>query len=166
METNSSVNPEMLNEIFQQEIPLVQEFLQLLEQENDILQNFRTEGLNELTTQKNNLLSQIEVLENQRKNALNLSAESFSNNKQFVMVTNSLIAQMDNYELSNQWELLCELSKSVQEMNAKNGNLLAMRMNQTNQILKILQHRSDDPTLYGKQGLTCGRKGGRIADEA
>lgn len=157
---NLSLNAEVLANLFQQEIPLVQDFLNLLEQENNLLQNFRSEGLDDLVAQKNKLLPQIQDLENQRINLLNLPEKSET------AATDNLIAQIDDPKISILWEILRELAKNVQELNSQNGNLLGLHLNKTNEILKILQQQTDKPTLYGKQGRAYEESGGRISDKA
>lgn len=163
---NLSLNAEVLANLFQQEIPLVQDFLNLLEQENNLLQNFRSEGLDDLVAQKNKLLPQIQDLENQRINLLNLPGKSESTSNSITAATDNLIAQIDDPKISILWEILRELAKNVQELNSQNGNLLGLHLNKTNEILKILQQQTDKPTLYGKQGRAYEESGGRISDKA
>ena len=163
---NLSLNAEVLANLFQQEIPLVQDFLNLLEQENNLLQNFRNEGLDDLVAQKNKLLPQIQDLENQRINLLNLPEKSESTSNSITSATDNLIAQIDDPKISILWEILRELAKNVQELNSQNGNLLGLHLNKTNEILKILQQQTDKPTLYGKQGRAYEESGGRISDKA
>ena len=163
---NLSLNAEVLANLFQQEIPLVQDFLNLLEQENNLLQNFRSEGLDDLVAQKNKLLPQIQDLENQRINLLNLPEKSESTSNSITAATDNLIAQIDDPKISILWEILRELAKNVQELNSQNGNLLGLHLNKTNEILKILQQQTDNPTLYGKQGRAYEESGGRISDKA
>lgn len=163
---NLSLNAEVLANLFQQEIPLVQDFLNLLEQENNLLQNFRSEGLDDLVAQKNKLLPQIQDLENQRINLLNLPEKSESTSNSITTATDNLIAQIDDPKISILWEILRELAKNVQELNSQNGNLLGLHLNKTNEILKILQQQTDKPTLYGKQGRAYEESGGRISDKA
>lgn len=163
---NLSLNAEVLANLFQQEIPLVQDFLNLLEQENNLLQNFRSEGLDDLVAQKNKLLPQIQDLENQRINLLNLPEKSESTSNSITSATDNLIAQIDDPKISILWEILRELAKNVQELNSQNGNLLGLHLNKTNEILKILQQQTDKPTLYGKQGRAYEESGGRISDKA
>lgn len=163
---NLSLNAEVLANLFQQEIPLVQDFLNLLEQENNLLQNFRSEGLDDLVAQKNKLLPQIQDLENQRINLLNLPEKSESTSNSIIAATDNLIAQIDDPKISILWEILRELAKNVQELNSQNGNLLGLHLNKTNEILKILQQQTDKPTLYGKQGRAYEESGGRISDKA
>lgn len=163
---NLSLNAEVLANLFQQEIPLVQDFLNLLEQENNLLQNFRNEGLDDLVAQKNKLLPQIQDLENQRINLLNLPEKSESTSNSITAATDNLIAQIDDPKISILWEILRELAKNVQELNSQNGNLLGLHLNKTNEILKILQQQTDKPTLYGKQGRAYEESGGRISDKA
>ena len=163
---NLSLNAEVLANLFQQEIPLVQDFLNLLEQENNLLQNFRSEGVDDLVAQKNKLLPQIQDLENQRINLLNLPEKSESTSNSITAATDNLIAQIDDPKISILWEILRELAKNVQELNSQNGNLLGLHLNKTNEILKILQQQTDKPTLYGKQGRAYEESGGRISDKA
>lgn len=163
---NLSLNAEVLANLFQQEIPLVQDFLNLLEQENNLLQNFRSEGLDDLVAQKNKLLPQIQDLENQRINLLNLPEKSESTSNSITAATDNLIAQIADPKISILWEILRELAKNVQELNSQNGNLLGLHLNKTNEILKILQQQTDKPTLYGKQGRAYEESGGRISDKA
>ncbi|MGN1035115.1 MAG: flagella synthesis protein FlgN [Rhodocyclaceae bacterium] len=163
---NLSLNAEVLANLFQQEIPLVQDFLNLLEQENNLLQNFRSEGLDDLVAQKNKLLPQIQDLENQRINLLNLPEKSESTSNSITAATDNLIAQIDDPKISILWEILRELAKNVQGLNSQNGNLLGLHLNKTNEILKILQQQTDKPTLYGKQGRAYEESGGRISDKA
>ena len=163
---NLSLNAEVLANLFQQEIPLVQDFLNLLEQENNLLQNFRSEGLDDLVAQKNKLLPQIQYLENQRINLLNLPEKSESTSNSITAATDNLIALIDDPKISILWEILRELAKNVQELNSQNGNLLGLHLNKTNEILKILQQQTDKPTLYGKQGRAYEESGGRISDKA
>ena len=163
---NLSLNAEVLANLFQQEIPLVQDFLNLLEQENNLLQNFRSEGVDELVAQKNKLLPQIQDLENQRINLLNLPEKSESTSNSITAATDNFIAQIDDPKISILWEILRELAKNVQELNSQNGNLLGLHLNKTNEILKILQQQTDKPTLYGKQGRAYEESGGRISDKA
>ena len=163
---NLSLNAEVLANLFQQEIPLVQDFLNLLEQENNLLQNFRSEGLDDLVAQKNKLLPQIQDLENQRINLLNLPEKSESTSNSITAATDNLIAQIDDPKISRLWEILRELAKNVQELNSQNGNLLGLHLNKTNEISKILQQQTDKPTLYGKQGRAYEESGGRISDKA
>lgn len=163
---NLSLNAEVLANLFQQEIPLVQDFLNLLEQENNLLQNFRSEGLDDLVAQKNKLLPQIQDLENQRINLLNLPEKSESTSNSITAATDNLITQIDDPKISILWEILRELAKNVQELNSQNGNLLGLHLNKTNEILKILQQQTDKPTLYGKQGRAYEESGGRISDKA
>lgn len=164
-----NLKAEQLSDIFQQEIPLVQEFLSLLEQENQMLQNFRSEGLEDLVQQKNAILAQLQILEQQRISLLDLSLndriDQRTKNSKIIAITENLVQEIGNPDLITLWEILRELAKNVQDFNNKNGNLLGMHLNQTNEFLKILQQQ-EQPSLYGKQGFTCDNNGGIISDKA
>ena len=118
-----------------------QKLLDLLAQEKLALDNDQLERLNEISNQKQSLLTQLNQLDKQRA--------ASSTDKNF----NDFIANSNNQALINQWKVTRKVIAECQQQNVINGRLIHKRSQINKDILSILSGRSEqDCETYNAQG--------------
>jgi len=118
-----------------------QQLSDCLKLEKLALDNNQLENLNEISSQKQSLLKQLEQLDKQRT--------ASSPDKNF----NEFIANSNNQTLIHQWQTTLESIASCQQQNEINGRLLNKRSQINQDILSILTGRSQQADeTYNAQG--------------
>ena len=118
-----------------------QMLLDCLAQEKLALENDQLERLNEISSQKQTLLTQLNQLDKQR-------AASSPDSK-----FNDFIASSNNQALINQWQATRKVIAECQKQNEINGRLIHKRSQLNKDILSILSGRSkQDCETYNAQG--------------
>lgn len=151
-----------LAELLTTEVKLVQSFIDCLSTEQEALKVGDVEALTAVNAQKTALAEQLNRLEDDR-NAL-LQQSGLTADRQGV---SSWLSKHPNDRAAAQaWDQLMKLAGKARELNNLNGQLIAIRLQATNQALATLTQQTQRSTLYGPNGQTTLRTGSRIIDAA
>lgn len=151
-----------LAELLTAEVKLVESFIACLTAEQDALKAGDVDALTAINAQKTGLADQLNKLEDER-NAF-LQQSGLTADRQGV--SNWLAQNRQERNAGQAWAQLMKLAGKARELNNLNGQLIAMRLQATNQALAILTQQAQRSTLYGPDGQTTLRTGSRIIDAA
>lgn len=144
-----------------EEIARLQEFVGLLQREQQLLGGSDTEALLALSENKNalaNLLAELSRARDQRLKALGLAAGR--EGMQAWLSRNAKDGER------RAWARLLELATTARDLNALNGKLIGMRMQHNQQVLTALLSAADNAATYGPDGQQQAGLGGRILGKA
>ena len=145
-----------------EEIARLQEFIGLLQREQQLLGGRDTEALLALSENKNalaNSLAELSRARDQRLKALGLAA-----GREGMQVWLSRRNAKDGERQA--WARLLELATTARDLNALNGNLIGMHMQHNQQVLAALLSAADNAATYGPDGQQQAGLGGRILGKA
>ena len=128
------------------EVAAMRSFVEMLKQEQQRLVDKKPDGLIAITPQKEELLTSIMGMENQR----NLSLVSLGLNADATGMQ-SLLAQDAHAALIEHWDTLLLVSAQAQELNRTNGLLINRQMSRNQGMLNILQ-QDQAGAMYGADG--------------
>lgn len=151
-----------LAELLAAEVKLVESFIECLTAEQEALKVGDVETLTGINTRKPGLADQLNRLEDER-NAV-LKQAGLSADRQGV--AGWLARNRQDRAAAQAWDRLMKLAGKARELNNLNGQLIAIRMQATNQALATLTQQAQRSTLYGRDGQTTLRTGSRIIDAA
>ena len=145
-------SPSDLVKNLETELRAFQDFIQVLQTEQDALVQGNVDSLLELARIKSEkvvLLSQL--AENRHRF---LSAQGFS--PENGGMTKWLQQQRDggNPQISKLWQQLLALAENAQQLNQINGSMIDTRLRNNQQALAILQVAANQNALYGPDGQT------------
>ncbi len=149
-------------QLLENEAELVSRFVEVLKKEQIALKAGDTPALPDLESEKTGLVEQLNAIDNHRNSFL--LAFGFSSDRDGTQ--GWLSANPTNLRAAKAWERLLKLTAEAREINILNGQLIAMRLNITNQALEILTQQARKSVLYGKDGQTSQLTGSRIIDTA
>lgn len=151
-----------LAELLTTEVKLVESFIACLTSEQEALKIGNVDALAEINVRKTGLADQLNNVEDQR-NAF-LTQAGFSADRQGVL--GWLNKNRQERTAGQAWVRLMKLAGEARELNGLNGQLIAIRLQATNQALAALTQQAQRSTLYGPDGQTTLRTGSRIIDAA
>lgn len=151
-----------LAEMLAAEVKLVETFIACLSEEQEALKAGDTDTLTAASGRKSTLAEQLNQLEDER-NAF-LKAAGLSPDRQGVQ--NWLGRNRADRAALQAWGRLMKLASEARELNNLNGQLIAIRLQATNEALATLTQQAQRSTLYGPDGQTTLRTGSRIIDAA
>ncbi|MBI3711701.1 MAG: flagellar protein FlgN [Burkholderiales bacterium] len=128
------------------EVAAMRSFVEALKHEQQALVDNNADELIAITPQKNELLTSIVGMENQR----NLSLVSLGFNAD-ASGMQSLLTQNTHAALTEHWDTLLLVSAEAQELNRTNGLLISRQMSRNQGILNILQ-QDQGGAMYGADG--------------
>lgn len=151
-----------LAELLAAEVKLVESFIACLAAEQQALKAGDIEALTAVNTRKPGLAEQLNRLEDER-NAF-LQEAGLSGDRAGL---SAWLARNPHDRTAGQsWERLLNLAAEARDLNNLNGQLIAIRLQTTNQALAALTQQTQRSTLYGPDGQTTLRTGSRIIDAA
>lgn len=128
------------------EVAAMRSFVDVLKQEQQALVNNNADELIAITPQKNELLTSIMGMENQRNlNLVSLGLSTDANGMQ------NLLKQATHAALTEHWDTLLLVSGEAQELNRTNGLLINRQMSRNQGVLNILQ-QDQAGAMYGADG--------------
>lgn len=128
------------------EVAAMRSFVDVLKQEQQSLVDNNADELIAITPRKNELLTSIMGMENQRNLSLvSLGLSTDANGMQ------ELLVQAADAALKEHWDNLLLVSADAQELNRTNGLLISRQMSRNQGVLNLLQQ---DPAgaMYGADG--------------
>lgn len=128
------------------EVAAMRSFVDVLKQEQQALVNNNADELIAITPQKNELLTSIMGMENQRN--LNLVSLGLSTDATGMQ---NLLKQATHAALTEHWDTLLLVSGEAQELNRTNGLLINRQMSRNQGVLNILQ-QDQAGAMYGADG--------------
>lgn len=143
------------------EATLVGQFVELLEQEQEVLTNGRTDELPTIAGTKEKLAAELNDLSRQR-NAF-LGSLGFPSDRPGMEVWTT--ANPSQNEAITAWRQTLSLAARAKELNLRNGQLIQLRMKYNAQALEILTRKENNLDLYGPDGRSS-TPGERRIDDA
>jgi flagellar biosynthesis/type III secretory pathway chaperone len=144
------------------EIALVDQFIALLQKEQDTLRSANPEPLAEIGAAKVALVEQLNELEAERRAALDISSEE----KTRSAMATWLAAHPAEQQAARDWQTLLTLASEAKQLHETNATLIALHLQQTSDALHILDSRRANDSLYGSNGQSAPPSGSRIVDSA
>ncbi len=148
-----------LARVLQQEISLVEAFLQALEREQIALRDIQPQALAEVVASKQRLVEQLNQLASDRAVLCGGATTS-------TAMVNWLAQHKHEQEAAQLWPQLLEKAREAQRMHSLNGQLINIHLSRTSNALKVLGQTQSAHTLYGSDGQSFGGSGSRIIDAA
>lgn len=137
-----------LTQLLTKQTTYAQQLLEKLQQEHSVLTSNKTEQLDQVVAEKQQLMKQLENSMTQ-VNTL-LIEHKFSANKTGL---DSLLQTLPaNTPLHRQWEKLQELAITCQENNDINCGIVTLKQRHIRQAIDILKGNPSNETVYDKQG--------------
>lgn len=151
-----------LAEFTEREIALVSGLLSLLQEEQQSLKQGNATALPMLGEQKIELIEQLNTLESARAAVLGCN----SGDDVRATMEAWLVKHPDQSLIASNWKKLLDLARQAKHEHEVNGQLISMRLQQTNEILTALTNTAPHAALYGSDGQTSQGSGSRIVDSA
>ena len=151
MTTPNSLSAAAFPQSLAQEAKLVEQFVTVLQQEQTALSEGATERLADYIEQKNQLVTELNFLAEQRNNELlaqNLSADRSGLNAWFK-------AHPEEQKALQTWTKILALVSEARELNRLNGELVNVRLQHTARNLEALRNSKDPLDLYGPDGKSA-----------
>lgn len=128
------------------EVAAMRSFVDVLKQEQQSLVDNNADELIAITPRKNELLTSIMGMENQRSlNLVGLGLSTDANGMQ------QLLTQANDETLTESWSKLLLISADAQELNRTNGLLINRQMSRNQGALNLLQ-QGPAGAMYGADG--------------
>ncbi|MDO9601326.1 MAG: flagellar protein FlgN [Rhodocyclaceae bacterium] len=132
----------MLGDTLRTEISRLGEFIDLLQREQALLIQGDTEALLLLSENKTALANTLAALAQERA------------------------CEMVSDPISPAWQKLLELAAKARDLNATNGQLISLHMQNNQQALAVLMNAANRAMTYGPDGQQTAGLGGRILGSA
>lgn len=139
------------------ELEAAQRLLQLLKQEEACLIKADVEGMSKLTAEKASLATQMTELARQR--SMVLRTAGYENSESGVTAWMNSPDATDNDRST--WTELLSLAQAGKELNRTNGLLIAQQIACNQSALNVLQGNAQGGNVYGPNGQTATKIGGR-----
>lgn len=158
--SQAAVPLEAVAALLHDEVLGVERFVQLLQSEQGMLQAAATDELGLIASEKAALAERLARLGAARNQLL--SQAGFGIDREGL---NAWAARAGDQAAAVCARLLA-LAADARELNRLNGQLIALRLNNTQAALAALTPEHQRNTLYGRDGQTSARTGYRIIDSA
>jgi flagellar biosynthesis/type III secretory pathway chaperone len=134
-----------LAELLTRELTCLQQLEQVLEQEHQALLGQDLEAVEQATAAKNQALQiQSSITQNRQQSAMQVLG-----NSSLDSLSQWAAANPDRSELTTK---LIKLARHCQQLNLRNGRLIAQRQQQAQGALKVLRQEETDGATYSGQG--------------
>ncbi len=141
---------ELANALLEKQLMLSEKLITLLKRESDVLNLRNVESLEELASEKQPIVLDIDTLNQHWLSLLELEGATLDANG-----ISRFLKEYDNQKMtsiSTLWEKLLTMAKECQRLNAINGATLSLRNQVTQQIMSILRGHIPGDSLYDLQG--------------
>lgn len=142
------------------ELRAIEEFCDLLTQEQEVLKTGDTEKLPLLIEEKHLLADKVNALTATRNQTL--IALGASDQRQGI--EHWCDQHPDATDIKAMWQTLLDTAAKAQNLNKLNGEIIRIRMQHTNNALDILFQKSERLDLYGPNGQSSTTGNRRIND--
>jgi len=139
---------------------LVKQFVQLLEKEQDVLTNGRTDELPAIAESKEKLAAALNELSLQR----NLFLTSLGFPPDRPGMESWTAANTGQIETLTAWNQTLVSAARAKDLNLRNGQLIQLRMKYNSQALEVLMRKENNLDLYGPDGRSSALGDRRIDD--
>lgn len=165
MNTHPICTPADFAKLLGAEVAAVEQFIQVLQAEQQALTGAQTEKLLELARLKSEKAVQISQLGNRRSQYL--SSQGFSSDRSGMEEWLSRHDPSGTGQTGRAWKRLLDLAKEAQELNRANGIMIDAKLRHNQQALAILQSAARQVVdVYGPDGQTktsgIGRQLGKV----
>lgn len=151
-----------LTELFARESGLVREFIGQLSAEQAALTSGDVDALAPINARKAEIAEQLNAADGERSRVLR--SAGFGGQSKDLLAW--LVKSRGDRSAAGEWSKLLKLAAKARELNNLNGQLIAMRLQATNQALAVLSQQAQRSALYGPDGQSVHRTGSRIIDAA
>ncbi len=141
-----TVNLALLNQNLKLEISLMEQFLELLINEQSVLLSNDIDGLESMLQVKSELLNQLSIVSNNRLSALGEMSFPPQNSSMTL-----LIEQSSNPSIEQSWQQLINIGTQAEEIN-RNNSLIVNRLFAQNQNSLVFLQGKDANLIYGPDG--------------
>lgn len=149
-------------EILKRESETLSRFVLVLADEQALLRYAQATDLPAITQEKLKLVEQLNQLGAERRALLpNIPATDDS-----TAMAQWLKANASDIQAAHTWQGILELAREARQMHERNGKLVTILLQKTNDALAILTQRAPEQTLYGSDGQTAAATGSRLVDSA
>jgi flagella synthesis protein FlgN len=146
------------SQLLNSEFAALRDFVKILQQEQQALVAGEIDRLMPFVTEKTRLAASLGEFADQRSRLLD--AASLPANKQGM---EKWLAQLPATDPSRKiWAALVKLSAEAQALNESNGKVIAMLLQHNQQSLNVLLAAANQASLYGPDGQTKPKGGGRL----
>ncbi len=149
-------------EILKRESEALSRFVLVLADEQAMLRSAQAAELPAITQEKITLVEQLNQLGAERRALLPKTQAS----DDAAAMTEWLKSNSSNTEAAQTWQGILELAREARQMHERNGKLVSILLQKTNDALAILTQRAPEQTLYGSDGQTAAATGSRLVDSA
>ncbi|HQR05108.1 MAG: flagellar protein FlgN [Proteobacteria bacterium] len=146
--------------LLQAECALLEAFITVLQREQHLLIEGRTEDLEAVAREKSRIADQLTGAGQQREAAL--SSLGLDAGREGISIWQ---ARADATEQAR-WSSLLESAAEARRLNETNGRLITERLQRNQQLLQVLTAASNRAALYGPDGQTQVSTGGRTLGSA
>lgn len=148
--------------ILKRENDSLSRFVQVLLEEQTLLRTAQAEGLPAITQEKLRLVDKLNQLGAERRGLLPQSTTT----DDAAAMSRWLAAHPSDREAASTWQNLLDLAREARQMHERNGKLVTILLQKTNEALAILTQRAPEHTLYGSDGQAAASTGSRLVDSA
>ena len=152
-----TATPEDLLKTVASEVQQIQQFVDLLEEEQSSLKDGSTSALTSIAEQKESLAAQLNSFARRRNDLLLLLGHTADRAGMDAWV-------VKHPQAANGWSKTLALATKAREINRLNGKLIQMRMQHNSRALDILLRKENTLDLYGPDGKASGLGDRRIDD--
>lgn len=138
------------------------DFVVLLQKEQNALTQGLADELPAISQGKTALIEMLNTADRERQTLL--AKAGFPDEKNGI--TDWLERQGRNTAPLGLWNEILELAREAKRLNQLNGQVIAVRLQATEQALSALNVRAKETSLYGPRGQTGSVTGNRIIDSA
>lgn len=149
-------------EMLAAEAKLVEGFIACLNAEQEALKAGNVDELATVNARKSGLADQLNSLEDERNAFLTLAG--LTGDRRGML--DWLARNRQDRAAAQAWARLTKLAAEARNLNNLNGQLIAIRLQATNQALAAITQQAQRTTLYGPNGQSTLRTGSRIIDAA
>jgi len=146
------------SQVFNNELIALRDFVKILQQEQQALVAGDIDRLMPFVNEKTRLAASLGEFADQRSRML--AAASLPSNKQGM---EKWLARLSTADPTRKiWAALVKISAEAQALNESNGKLIAMLLQHNQQSLNVLMAAANQASLYGPDGQTKPKGGGRL----
>lgn len=146
------------------EAATVEDFVALLEREQEMLVKGQVDDLIELVRQKDAVAAKLATLAAQR--SMLLRASGLTTDTDGTGMASWFAANPAEVRARSAWSSLLSLAGQARELNRVNGELIQVRMQHNALALETLMGSNASANLYGPDGQKTPPSGRRISDSA
>ena len=141
--------PTIVTQLLMNDLTAIKHLLTLLQQEKDAIETRQRDTLSNIVNEKTKCLNRIEQQSNERHNLLT-SIGKLPTEESWQQ----LIAEIENEQLHDTWQIFIETLTECQHFNEVNGRLINRGQQTLHYLITVLRGQLNPPNLYNQRGAT------------